>query len=100
MPFNVEKRREYDARPKNVKKAKFRRNKKIYLLGLCIRALRLEGMTVDQAIDAAEKKLRGAGRKPPIARKKDRGEALPVAVHPWSTMRGKGPRKKRQRRMP
>lgn len=98
-PINVEKRREYDGKPKNVKKAKFRRNKKIYLLGLCLRVLRIEGMTIDQAIDVTEKKLRTAGRRPPVEKKKKRGEALRVADHPWTTMRGKGPRKKRERRI-
>jgi len=93
----VAKRRTYDARPANVRKARFRRNKKIYLLGLLIRVLRLEGNTIDKAIDVSEKRLRSAGRKPPINVKKLRGEALPVAAHPWTTMRGKGKRKRRKK---
>ncbi len=100
LPYNVEKRREYDAKPKNAKQAKFRRNKKMYLLGLCIRALKLDGMTIDNAIDITEKKLRTAGRKPPVEKKAERGNALPVSAQPWSTMRGKGPRKKREKRGP
>ena len=99
MPLNVEKRREYDQKPKNIKKAKVRRNKKIYLLGLYMRATKMGGLTIDIAIDQMERKLRSAGRKPPISKKKLRGTALPVSEHPWSTMRGKGPRKKYQKRM-
>ncbi len=99
LPQNVDKRREYDQRPKNIKKAKVRRNKKIYLLGLCMRVMKMEGHTIDKAIDLTEKKLRSAGRKPPISKKDLRGVALPVSEHPWSTMRGKGPRKKYGKRI-
>ena len=86
LPENIQQRREYDSKPKNVRKAKGRRNKKIYLLGLCIRVLRLDGQTIDLSIDHMESKLRKAGRKPPIAKKILRGEALSVAQHPWSTV--------------
>jgi hypothetical protein len=97
-PENVAKRREYDAKPLNVGKAKVRRNKKIYALGLAIRLLKMDGWMIDQCIDECESRLRKLGRKPPIESSDARGNALPVAAHPWSTMRGKGPRKKRRKR--
>ena len=95
-PGNVRKRRQYGANPKNVRKARFRRNTKTYLLGLCIKLLRLQGFTLDQALRDVRGRIRSSG-----IRLDSDGFQLQVKpegrwVYPWTTMRGRAPRKRRR----
>jgi len=97
IPGNVDKRRSYDSKRVNVSKSRRYRNKKIYLLDLCFQLLRLENLTIDEAIPLVESKLKARGRGIPEAKKGRNGVALSHHELPWSTMRGRYKRKPGQR---
>jgi hypothetical protein len=96
MPQMIAKRKKYDARPENMTRAKFRRNKKMFLLSLFFELNGLKGLSIDQAIRRVEEKLKERGKKPTAAPPQLGLAPEPKGnwPYPWKTARGRPPKKK------
>lgn len=88
-PEFVKRRRAYNARPVNIQRARARRNQRMYLLSLCIYALRMEGLTLREAIVKAEAAVRARKGEIPVPAQGRRGEPIGIAALPWKTAKGR-----------